>query len=205
MKKKETNKKIIIGAVVVVVLILLTSFTSVAGERKTLSSLKNSPLFHIRTEKAIEKENTQQIERQFLQKGTKIPITFLPKTSEEQLIEEIVKTISIMDDETFNKFVNLVIQKLTEYNKIQEEQIPQVKESLQFIRDDPNTAKQQLLQNNKVELKTITFACPTYDDSLECLIQDIILAILYILTMIASLIRNLLIYHRLTFAPRCDT
>ena len=50
------NKKILIGSIIAVTILIGVSFTSVVGYRSVASDVKASPLFNIRTSRAIDEE-----------------------------------------------------------------------------------------------------------------------------------------------------
>ena len=65
------NKKILIGSILSVAILILVSFTSVVGYNSVDSDMKPSPLFNIRTSRAIDKES-QDLSCEYVGKGEEI-------------------------------------------------------------------------------------------------------------------------------------
>ena len=67
------NKKILIGSIIAVVILVLVSFTSVVGYNSVKSnSVKASPLFSVRTNRAIGEE-TKVLTCKYIGKGITLP------------------------------------------------------------------------------------------------------------------------------------
>ncbi|UCF11650.1 MAG: hypothetical protein JSW06_06265 [Thermoplasmatales archaeon] len=67
------NNKILLGSIVSVTILILVSFTSVIGYRSISFDVKVSPLFNIRSSKAIGKES-KDIACDYVGKGEDIDI-----------------------------------------------------------------------------------------------------------------------------------
>jgi hypothetical protein len=103
---ENMNIKCVIGSIIVVVAVIGISFTSVVGNKSIESDVNVSPLFNIRTNNAIGKENNN-LNCYYANKGKIISI---PKRDDNVIIiQKIVDSIHTMDDETFEKYVNYII------------------------------------------------------------------------------------------------
>jgi len=67
------NKKILIGSIIAVAILILVSFTSVVGYRRVESNVKDSPLFNIRSSRAVDKEG-KDFTTDYVGKGEEINI-----------------------------------------------------------------------------------------------------------------------------------
>jgi len=160
MKQKNISNKLIIGCIGITILIILTSFTTIAGKQNTNSSNNNhSPLFNIRTLRAINKQNREVVTSEYIGKG-KILNLPLPKLNKNKNLQKAVDGISLMNDKTFNKFLSTTITQLLNAEKIKNEDISKIKEIFQFFRENPNKAKNALLDAETIEqTKLMTKAC----------------------------------------------
>ncbi|UCF13417.1 MAG: hypothetical protein JSW06_03950 [Thermoplasmatales archaeon] len=103
------NKKILLCSIVSVVILILVSFTSVIGYRSIESDVKVSPLFNIRSSKAIGKES-KDLTSDYVGKGKENILSIPKRDSETSRIQKIIDMICKMDDKTFNKFINSAIK-----------------------------------------------------------------------------------------------
>ena len=110
------NKKILIGSIIAVAILILVSFTSVVGYNSVTSDIKVSPLFTVRSSRALDKES-KGLTCDYVGKGEEISIQ-LP--TRDNKIHSIQKFIGRMDDKTFNRFVALVISRLNQDDKIKD-------------------------------------------------------------------------------------
>ncbi len=101
------NNKILIGSIIATAVLIGVSFTSVVGYRIVASEMKVSPLFNIRTSRAIDKES-QDLSCEYVGKGNEINILLPIKNQKAELIDNIINRIQNMDDKTYNKFVGFV-------------------------------------------------------------------------------------------------
>lgn len=98
------NKKILLGNIIAVVILVLVSFTGVVGYQTTKSSTiaKASPLFKIRTSRAIDDE-CEDLRCDYVGKDEEINI-LLPKRNEtRELILKTFERISKMNNEELNE------------------------------------------------------------------------------------------------------
>ncbi len=113
------NKKILIGSIIAVVILILVSFTSVVGYNRIESDKKISPLFNIRSKRAI-KENYQGFTCEYVGKGEEIRISIPKIDNKIAIIQEVIERISKMDDESYDRFISLVINFIKKNNKFEE-------------------------------------------------------------------------------------
>jgi len=110
------NKKILIGSIIAVTVLIGVSFTSVVGHRSVASDVKASPLFNIRSSRAIDEES-EELSCAYVGKGNNINL-LLPKRNDKlKLLRRAIEKILTIDDETFNKLISLVILRIQKNNK----------------------------------------------------------------------------------------
>jgi hypothetical protein len=152
------KKKILIGSIVAVVILVLVSFTGVVGYQTTTSSTiaRASPLFNIRTSRAIDEENKNTLKTNYIGKQNKVVIPFLIPTR-ATMIKTIIERIKEIDDSTFNQLLLYVIYEsdtdFTESGKLPQE----ILWAIQIIREETDN---NVAQDNP---EPLTFACQTLD------------------------------------------
>ena len=99
------KKKILIGSIIAVVILVLVSFTSVVGYNSVKSNVKTSPLFKVRTNRAIGEES-KDITCMFVGKG--ITLLFPKRDDKSVLTQKVVDRINRMDDKTFERFIKCI-------------------------------------------------------------------------------------------------
>lgn len=105
------NKKILAGSIIAIVLLIGISFTSVVGYRRVESDVKSSPLFTFRTSRAVDKE-IKVLKCDYVGKG--ITFTIPKRDSKTALILKFIVRINTMDDITFQRFLNLIINQMND-------------------------------------------------------------------------------------------
>ena len=97
------NKKILISSIMAVAVLIGVSFTSVVGYRSVTSDVNVSPLFNIRTNRAIDEEG-EDLRCEYVGKGEEINILILKIDDKIALFQKVMDKISKMDDETNYRF-----------------------------------------------------------------------------------------------------
>ncbi len=97
------NKNILIGSIITICILIGVSFTSVVGYNNVESNIKNSPLFNIRSSRAIDEEN-QGLVCEYVGKGEEItiPIPILIKFNKRILLKKTLERIIGIDANEFN-------------------------------------------------------------------------------------------------------
>lgn len=174
------KNNIIIGSICVLAILILVSFTSVVGYQSTKNkNAKTSPLFNIRTGRAIDQEN-EDFMCDYIGKSEVMTIFFPPKNNTIMLFQKAIDSISKMDDLAFNRFVDKVINKLCESNVVIDEDLLKIKELFHFLRDNPEDAKKYPFDLKKHSY-TIGCPSPTFQETPEsCFKLFVILGILIV-------------------------
>ena len=191
------NKKLMISSIAVAVIIILVSFTSVIGFQTTKSTvIKNSPLFIIRAQRAINKPIKDIITTEYIGKRKTITISFPTKNTTLLLFQRVIDGISKMNDITFTKFLNETISKLCESKMVKEKDLTTIKQLFHFLRNHPEEAKKYPFDMKKHSF-TIDCPPPTFVNTpKECFLFGLYFAILVVTFPIWFPIYMIYIFYR---------
>jgi hypothetical protein len=113
---KNMNKKILIGSIIAVTILIGVSFTSVVGYNSVVSDVKASPLFNIRSSRAIDEES-EGLSCEYVGKG-EVSIIVFPKWDERrELVQNILELIGELDNKEIHKFL-LYFERIHEKEKL---------------------------------------------------------------------------------------
>ena len=135
MNKK---KKIFIKSFGAAVLILLTSFTMVIGKQPNHETNANSPLFVIRIQNTINREQ-KSVTTSYLGKGIDTKISFIQRETKIDLLQKIIEKISKMTDAQLMELAILINN-----HKITKENTQQILRLLYQLKNNPIEIKKQL-------------------------------------------------------------
>ena len=149
------KKKIIICSIIAVLSLILISFTSVVGIITIEPSVKTSPLFKIRTSRAIGGGDQINPKSNFFGKEEKarIPLSFQTRANFNQ---NLIQKIKEIDEKIFDKLLTYVIQDI----RNSEPPSPEVLRAIYIIREESN----KLIHKENGDLSTIvceTLNCQT--------------------------------------------
>ncbi len=157
LRGKVMDRKIIVGSIITVAILVGVSFTSVVGYSsvKTIS-VKESPLFNIRTKGAIGEEN-KELTCNYVGKENTL---LIPKRDDRiVLTKKVIDTIGKMDDETFEKLLSYIIiyaQKDERFNDVSPDEIREIINS--FRNSDTSLPMFDADANHNIQLFT-THTC----------------------------------------------
>ncbi len=114
------NNKILIGSIIAVTILIGVSFTSVVGYRSGASDVKASPLFNIRSSRAIDEES-RDLSCAYVGMEEEIIISLIKRDNVNVIFQNMLESISGMNDETFNRFIDFVISRINQNNIDKEE------------------------------------------------------------------------------------
>lgn len=129
---KVMDKKILVGSIIAVAILVGVSFTSVLGYRSVESNMKESPLFNIRTSRAIGEED-KELTCSYVGIGNTLP--FPKRDGKSVMVQKVVDNIRQMDDESFEKFVASVITHAKKDKRLYDINPDIIRESLYLVRD----------------------------------------------------------------------
>lgn len=189
------KKILLVSSLSVAVIVILASFTTVVGfQTIRSSSLRASPLFSIRTKRAVDEE--QEIsDSDYLGKGKSIPIVPTKEDSETSSLLVFINAITRMDDKTFNCFLNLIFSHLKDKPNIDDETINEIAPLFEQLRSGPiEPITYEILQKSGSDIGYNTYcitactgtSCPTTKP-----LCKIILYLWAIVITICNIFRNI--------------
>jgi hypothetical protein len=131
------NNKILVGSILSVIILILVSFTSVVGYRSVSSDVKASPLFNIRSSRAIDEEN-KELSCEYVGMGVKSILSIPKRFDNIELVQKFIDNIRTMDDKTFNKFLYQLITQIQKRTDIKNVNINELIIAIHQIRNNPD-------------------------------------------------------------------
>lgn len=133
------KKKILIGSIISIAILIGISFTSVVGYQSTSKTIADiSPLFNIRTSRALNEES-KELTYDYVGKGEESILSIPKRDNRMEGVQRFVDTINKMDDGTFNRFIDFLINH--KGKRIKEENIPAKINVLQQFKINPDKLK----------------------------------------------------------------
>jgi hypothetical protein len=156
------KKKLIIGCIIAVVILVLVSFTGVVGYQTTKSTIaRASPLFKVRTNRAIGEESNV-LNCKYVGKGITLP--FPERDDKTILNQKVVDSIRKMDDKTFERFIAYIIDSAKNDNKFNGVNPDRIREALNLIRvNDKSILIYQTMINNDPKAYSVGDTCGGWD------------------------------------------
>jgi hypothetical protein len=132
------NKKIFIGSIFAVIILVVASLSPVIGFQ-TVKSNSNpvSPLFNIRTKRALGEESSDVVTCDYVGKGKASSISFPTRDNKIVLLQKLVHILSTLSDTMFGRFVSLFFNWLVAHDKIEENDKSEAIAAFQYMRDNP--------------------------------------------------------------------
>ncbi|UCD13639.1 MAG: hypothetical protein JSW60_08795 [Thermoplasmatales archaeon] len=150
------KKKILIGSIMAFAILIGVSFTSVVGFQSVKSDVKASPLFTVRSKRAIDEES-KDLTCDYIGKRTPTLLPIPKRDSRIEMVQEFIDSIQKMDNKAFNRFVNFLINR--QGKGIKEENIPEMINILYQLKINPGEIKNYIADEK--ENKPYTSACET--------------------------------------------
>ncbi|UCF12788.1 MAG: hypothetical protein JSW06_00645 [Thermoplasmatales archaeon] len=190
------NKKIMVGSIIAVGILVLVSFTGVVGYQTTKSSTiaRASPLFNIRTNRAIDEES-KDLTCEYIGKGNTLP--FPERDDKAIMVQKVVDRISRMDDKSSERFIVNIIDHVRENKRFIGVNPDEIRVALYLLRDSDSPIPIQDVgtENKDYTPRSVVIACPktfdcfTFDKGIAGLLMCIItLPINFIYTLIGIIL-----------------
>jgi hypothetical protein len=174
-------------SIIAVVLLILVSLTNVVGYQSVQSSGGNdSPLFSVRTKRAINQVNRDAVTFNYLGKG-QYSMPFPERDNRTELIQKVIDRIRTMDDDSFNRFIDNAVNQINHKDNLKDisvieliKRLRQIRKSQQDIRvyKDKNDGNWTYLSNFR---PTVCWFPGCYIIVIVGLFVDILLLELYFL------------------------
>jgi len=153
--------KLLLGSIGAVIILILVSFTNVVGVQSTTSgSVSNSPLFRIRTQKAINEKSNTILTSNYLGKGLNA-LPFPLRDNRTALIQKVIERIAKMDEKAMFAFIAMNITRMNIGNQRKDISILEISTALNQLKSNRDilTNYNDDIKNNNAP-KPFTFAGP---------------------------------------------
>jgi len=175
-------------SIIAVVLLVLGSLTNVVGYRSVQSSsVSESPLFSLRKQRATnQQQNSITFHYLGERKGTLLP--FPTRDSRIELLKKSIEIISKMDNKTFERFIELSIQRTRQNNTFSDTNPNEISQMLHQLRTKPETIINSFISRNNYNITSEGSPPPTVHNwLLGCFLGYILGAIIAILLLMSVL------------------
>jgi hypothetical protein len=171
------NKKILLGSIISVVILILVSFTSVVGYNNIESDIQSSPLFNIRSSRAIDEEN-KDLSCEYVGKGIENNI-FIPKRIDgiSPFLKFIYSLIKI-NEKVHNPNINNLLQQYIHNDIIEIEQISEIEDKVNQLNEESDILNEFCNPLASTNPPTGTGCCMTAEPPIWCTLFLLIIAIL---------------------------
>ena len=130
------DKNPLIGvSIIAVVLLVLGSLSNVVGYQSVKSTvISDSPLFSMRTKRAINQASRNTLTSDYLGKGKNNNLLILPRLNETDSLREAISRIQAMDEGTFNRFVEYVVNQINHKDNLKGIDVKELINELRQLR-----------------------------------------------------------------------
>jgi hypothetical protein len=133
------NKKLLaIGSIIACIILLVASLSPVVGYNSARSSVRDSPLFSVRTNRAINVDS-EGLTCEYVGKGELIQVP--TRNSNMVLIQKAINRFCLMDEPAFNRVTEIIINRAYQDERIENEDIDELKITLNLLRTNPEMVK----------------------------------------------------------------
>ena len=182
------NKKILVGSIIAVAILVGISFTSVVGYRSVTSDVKESPLFTVRSSRAIDEES-MDIACDYVGKGEDNFLSIPTRDSRTALVQKFIMSISRMSDENLEKLIAFPINHAQSDERFNDENFNAIKDTLYLLRDNSESIQKfdvypinKYLYTNE-NIGSTSCWCLTFDyQGLWCFPYVILIIIMFLLS-----------------------
>jgi len=151
MEESKMDKKPLIGvSVCAVVLLVLGSLTNVVGYQSVKSTVNDSPLFNVRTQRATNQQQYNIISK-YLGKGM-YALTFPLRDDKTEQLKKAIDFIGKMDDTTFTRFTELSIQKIRQDKSLKDTNPNDIEKTLKLMKTKSVTIINSFINRNNQNL-----------------------------------------------------
>jgi len=133
----DMNKKILAtGSIIACIILLVATLSPVVGYNTVRSSVRDSPLFSVRTSRATDKQS-DRLTCDYVGKNIRNTIFFPRRNDELSPVHSFTKSITEMNENEFRFFLSQVISRGLRRNLIKPEQTFEIRHELHKLRENP--------------------------------------------------------------------
>jgi len=196
------KKMLIFGSSIAVVVLVLASLSPVVGYNTAKTSVKGSPLFCVRTSRANQEESEDLI-CDYIKKDVPINIPLPERVNNVELAKKIINRIKMMDDKTFDRFINSIIKYQQINNAIHEENIEEIMPILYQLKDNPDEAMKYIFHGDESTKSDCNNAGFNYCPREFWIILEFVIFLHLIVLLLTLFIPIFLYYIWVTAALEC--
>jgi len=204
------NKNILIGSVIVVAILVGVSLTSVVGYQSVEYSLKESPLFNVRSGRAIEK-GSNEVTCDYVGKGIETNLNVPELNNRIDKIDALITAIKMMDDKSLKIFANYIALQLKQSHEFQAYTSEDIFQTLMQLKENPDIIIHQIEQQEDSRMMSnictyyITCEGPQWRCDLVLLLFVIAVFISWFIITPILIVIAYFIPTMLRLKPQCDT
>ena len=148
------KNKILISSIITLCILVGVSFTSVVGYSSVDSDVKASPLFTIRSSRAIDEES-KGLTSNYIGIGKPIKFILPERDSNNELLQKVINLFKNMNEKSSDRIILLVIHKMHEEGKIDDRDIQKTYNIFKQIIDGNNIYTNYLDDSNPLPETTV--------------------------------------------------
>jgi len=144
------NKKTLaIGSIIACIIILLASLSPVVGYNSARSSVRDSPLFSVRSQRAIDKEE-DALRCDYIGKDKENILFFSDRWTRSAVIQKFINSIEQMDENEFERFIELIIKHASQKGIINHRSIPKLITAFYQLKYNPELLKNYIFEDRNM-------------------------------------------------------
>ncbi|UCD14018.1 MAG: hypothetical protein JSW60_00955 [Thermoplasmatales archaeon] len=129
------NIKLLIGSIIAVAILIGVSFTSVVGFQSVKSNVKASPLFTVRTKRAIDEES-KELNFDYIGMGKKSIIQIPKRDGSTGLLNKAIDILSNLNDKEFSQLITSVSKYFSQGKSVKDDDIKELTKVLCLLRNN---------------------------------------------------------------------
>ena len=194
------NKLLTIGSITAVVVLVLAGLSPVVGFDSVRSSKMDSPLFNVRTSRAINEES-KDLTCDYFGKGKACTLYIPRRNSQMETALKVIDSIAKMDDKSFNNIIARVVRHLQRQGEFTETDTSEVIQVFHYLKSNPDEMKYIFPQYGLGD-ETTGFLATCY--IILCLYQILALYFIYFLMTLYNIANELSFFGVYYTDCRCN-
>lgn len=139
--------RLIGGSLGVVILFVLGSLSTVVGYQSVKSTVNDSPLFTVRTQRAVHQQRNI-LTAQYLGMGKGNLLQFPFKDNQSEQLKKVIDIIRKMDDKAFQRFTEICIQRIHLDKSFEDITSDSIEKSLHILKTNSVTISDSFTNRN---------------------------------------------------------
>jgi hypothetical protein len=173
-------------SIIAIVLLIFSSLSNVVGYQSVKSTVNDSPLFIVRTQRATNQEQNS-ITSRYLGMGEGNLWQFPIKDNSTEQLKKTIEVVSKMGDRTFAQFIELCINKVRKDNTLQGISDYQIVQALLLLKTNPKAIVNSFINRNNQDITYYNWFTLCQEVPF-CIVFNIIFLILFIAAFIHLII-----------------